>query len=184
LQILGTSFVGADGAEAEGLALLDCRTARSTSASAKRAVGELVVDPDRALGLPPLSGYENHGSVTTVGPAAAPIGRVRSGVGNGDGTDGAWAGRVLGTYLHGPVLARNPALADLMLAWVVGSLQPLDDVDSEELRSERLRAAPAEASEGSESRLGPTGRLGGWLGKTGSRLGRAGRRAPDAFGRR
>ena len=41
-------------------------------------------------------------------------------MGNGDGTEGAWAGRVLGTYLHGPALVRNPALADLLLTWVAG----------------------------------------------------------------
>ncbi|MBO0732667.1 MAG: glutamine amidotransferase [Acidimicrobiaceae bacterium] len=148
LQILGTSFVGADGVDADGLGLLDCRTTRPTRPGAKRAVGELVVEPDTALGVPLLTGYENHGGITTLGAGAVPIGRVQTGVGNGDGTDGAWAGRVLGSYLHGPVLARNPALADLLLSWVVGPLQPLDDLDSEELRSERLRAAPAEASDG------------------------------------
>ncbi len=147
LQILGTSFVGADGGEAEGLGLLDCRTGRPVARTARRAVGELVVDADPRLGLPLLTGYENHGGITTLGPGVSPIGRVRTGVGNGDGTDGAWSGRVLATYLHGPVLARNPALADRLLGWVVGPLDPLDDGDSDELRAERLRAAPSEASD-------------------------------------
>jgi CobQ-like glutamine amidotransferase family enzyme len=64
-------------------------------------------------------------------------------VGNGDGsgTDGVWAGRVVGTYLHGPVLARNPALADLLLGWSVGELAPLDDREEEALRAERLLLA-------------------------------------------
>ncbi|AHH95396.1 hypothetical protein KALB_2027 [Kutzneria albida DSM 43870] len=44
-----------------------------------------------------------------------------TGIGNGDGTEGAHQGRVVGTYLHGPVLARNPALADLLLEWAVGN---------------------------------------------------------------
>ena len=72
---------------------------------------------------------------------------VRHGVGNGDGsgTDGVWAGRVIGTYLHGPVLARNPALADRLLAWVVDDLEPLDDSESLGLRQERLTAAAAPA---------------------------------------
>ena len=48
-----------------------------------------------------------------------------TGVGNGDGTEGAYAGRVLGTYLHGPVLVRNPGLADLLLSWAAGPLPPL-----------------------------------------------------------
>jgi CobQ-like glutamine amidotransferase family enzyme len=140
LQILGTSFVGPDGVEADGLALLDCSTRRRAG---PRAVGEIVVDPDPEMGLPALTGYENHAGATSVGPGSTPLGRVVHGVGNGDGsgTDGVRSGRVLGTYLHGPVLARNPALADHVLSSVVGELAPLDDSESEELRQERLAAA-------------------------------------------
>ena len=71
-----------------------------------------------------------------------PLGRVVHGVGNGggDGTEGAMAGRILATYMHGPALARNPALADLLLSWVAGSeLSPLDDTEVDELRAERMR---------------------------------------------
>lgn len=146
MQVLGESFVyGPEGEEAEGLGLLDCRTLRGAG---RRAVGELAVLPAPELGLPVLSGYENHAGMTLLGPGARPLGRVRSGVGNGDGsgTEGAMAGRVLGTYLHGPVLARNPELADLLLAWVLGPLQPLDDSESDGLRAERLAAAAREAS--------------------------------------
>jgi CobQ-like glutamine amidotransferase family enzyme len=147
LQILGTSFVGPDGVETTGLGLVDCVTQRGTG---PRAVGEIVVEPDSALGLPSLTGYENHAGVTRVGSAATAMGRVRCGVGNGDGsgTDGVWAGRVVGTYLHGPVLARNPALADRVLGWVVGELAPLDDADHLALRGERLAAATASRSRG------------------------------------
>jgi CobQ-like glutamine amidotransferase family enzyme len=45
------------------------------------------------------------------------------------------------TYLHGPVLARNPALADLLLSWVTGPLPPIDDDAADRLRAERLAAA-------------------------------------------
>jgi CobQ-like glutamine amidotransferase family enzyme len=140
LQILGASFVGPDGVEADGLALLDCSTRRGVG---PRAVGEMVVEPDPGLGLPVLTGYENHAGATSVGPGSTPLGRVVHGVGNGDGSgmDGVRSGRVLGTYLHGPVLARNPALADHVLSSVVGELAPLDDSESEELRRERLAAA-------------------------------------------
>jgi CobQ-like glutamine amidotransferase family enzyme len=140
LQILGTSFVGPDGVQADGLSLVDCSTRRGTGS---RAVGEIVVDPVAPLALPALSGYENHAGVTSIGPGASPAGRVRHGVGNGDGsgTDGVWAGRVFGTYLHGPVLARNPALADLLLRWAVGELAPLDDREEQALRAERLALA-------------------------------------------
>ncbi len=143
LQILGTTFVGPDGIEAGGLGLVDCRSVRGP---AGRAVGELVVDPDPSLGLPALTGYENHGALTTVVAPDRPAGTVRSGVGNGDGTDGVIASGIFGTYLHGPVLARNPALADLLLTWVVGDLDPLDDRESEGLRAERLGVAASQAS--------------------------------------
>jgi hypothetical protein len=141
LQILGTSFVGPDGVETDGLGLVDCRTVRGDG---PRAVGELVVDPDPESGLPTLSGYENHGGRTLLGDGARAAGAVRVGVGNGVGDrrlDGVWSGQVWGSYLHGPALARNPALADLVLGWVVGALEPLDDRVSEALRHERLGAA-------------------------------------------
>ena len=118
------------------------------------------------LGLPPLSGYENHAGVTSVGPGASPSGRVRRGVGNGDGSgaDGVWAGRVFGTYLHGPVLARNPALADLLLQWAVGDLAPLDDREEQALRAERLAVAGGRRTLGgprSWQLMGRRWRLGG-----------------------
>ncbi|MGC8513787.1 MAG: type 1 glutamine amidotransferase [Acidimicrobiales bacterium] len=140
LQILGKEFAGPDGESRSGVGLLDC----STSPGRRRAVGELAVEPALGLGLSrTLSGYENHAGVTTVGPGAEPLGVVVAGVGNSSdsGVDGARAGRVLGTYMHGPALARNPDLADLLLGWVVGPLEPLDDTDAEELRRRRLSAA-------------------------------------------
>ena len=101
--------------------------------------------------LPPLTGFENHSAVTTLGPGSRRLAQVVRGVGNGsgDGTEGAWSGRVLGTYLHGPVLARNAALADLLLGWAMSTsdgpapLAPLDDAEETALRRERLRAAEA-----------------------------------------
>jgi CobQ-like glutamine amidotransferase family enzyme len=67
---------------------------------------------------------------------------VRSGVGNGDaGADGAVQGSVVATYLHGPALARNPALADHLLSQVVGALPAIDDSEENELRRERFSAA-------------------------------------------
>ena len=149
-QILGHSFFGPDGAARPGLGLLDCTTARRAS---PRIVGEILVEPDpgtwgggggREPSLPALSGYENHAGLTDLGPAAVALGRVDVGVGNGDGTEGARQGRVVGTYLHGPVLARNPALADRILSWFAGELEPLDDSEITELRQERRQFVAAE----------------------------------------
>jgi lipid II isoglutaminyl synthase (glutamine-hydrolysing) len=152
LQVIGTSFVGPDGVDRPGLGLLDCVSVRG---GRQRAVGELVVEPTAESSLPLLTGYENHGGVTQLGPGARPAGRVRTGIGNGagDGTDGAVSGRIWGTYQHGPVLARNPALADHLLSLVVGPLEPLDDRESEALRRERLRAVLGGARRGAASRI-------------------------------
>jgi hypothetical protein len=97
------------------------------------------------VGLPTLTGFENHGAVTELGSGARPIGAVEVGTGNKDGTvEGAVAGHVWGTYLHGPVLARNPQLADLLLSWVVGPLSPLDDSEPDALHAERCEHGFAE----------------------------------------
>ena len=139
-QLLGTSFVGPDGTAHDGLGMLDVATVRGDGS---RRVGEIVVEPDADLGLPELTGYENHACVTALGPEARALGKVSVGYGNdsGDGSEGAVAGRIVGTYLHGPVLARNPALADYFLSAIIGPLAPLDDAEVEALRAERLAAA-------------------------------------------
>ncbi len=136
-QIVGRTFPGAAGDPHEGLGLLEIDTAKGTG---PRAVGEVLVDPTGVEQVPALMGFENHGGVTALAEGAAPLGRVTAGVGNGDGSEGAVRGRVVGTYMHGPVLARNPVLADVLLAWALGddALAPLDDSASEQLREERL----------------------------------------------
>jgi CobQ-like glutamine amidotransferase family enzyme len=140
LQLLGEVFPGRDGVPVEGLGILDLRTERGTV----RAIGEVVAEVDPDLGIGRLTGFENHLGVTRVGPSATPLAAVVAGRGNGaDGVEGAHRGRVVGTYLHGPVLARNPALADLLLGWVVGPLAPLDIPEVESLRAERLVAGVA-----------------------------------------
>jgi len=122
---------------------LDVETVKGTG---RRAVGEVLVEPTGLPGLPLLTGFENHGGRTSLLPdgATVALGTVSAGVGNGggDGSEGAVRGHVVGTYLHGPVLARNPALADLLLSWALdeAALCPLDDTAAEDLRAERLAA--------------------------------------------
>jgi lipid II isoglutaminyl synthase (glutamine-hydrolysing) len=141
-QLLGAQFGGEEGQPLPGLEILDIRSGRGE----RRGVGEILADVDPALSVPRLTGFENHQGVTHVGPQAKPLARVTLGVGNGDGTEGAYAGRVLGTYLHGPALVRNPALADLLLGWAIGPLPRLDP-DKEEwtsrFREQRLAAVPS-----------------------------------------
>ncbi|SCG63264.1 type 1 glutamine amidotransferase [Micromonospora inositola] len=141
-QLLGTSFF-AKGTKCAGLELLDLSSDRGPT----RAVGELAGEVDPRLGVPALSGFENHGGRTHLGPGVSPLARVTAGVGNDGATEGAWRGKLLGTYSHGPALARNPALADLLLRWATGvhQLPTLDDTWSERLRSERRAAVAAAA---------------------------------------
>jgi hypothetical protein len=139
LQIMGRSSTDVSGRERAGLGLLDL----TTRPLPRRAVGEIVTSPAAigGLGQQPLSGFENHRGGTTLGGDARPLAQVVSGVGNGDGTEGVVAGHIVGTYLHGPVLARNPALADHLLTLATGwSLEPLRLDDIDELRRERLAA--------------------------------------------
>jgi len=137
LQILGRSMSDASGHHYPGLDLLDITTAPGR----QRAVGE-VIATCTVPGIGSLTGFENHRGVTTLGPGTAPLGRVITGTGNGTGegttryrTEGVFTDRIIGTYLHGPVLARNPALADHILHKVTGQVMPaLDLPDQAALR--------------------------------------------------
>lgn len=136
-QVLGERFTGTDGAEHTGVGLLDARTALGPLVE-----GPVVTRPNAVLGLPALSGYETHRGRTTLGPGASAFADLEIGTGNGEGTDGAVAGRVIGTYLHGPLLARNPELADLLLTWATGAaLEPCDLGFAEEVRRRRIAEA-------------------------------------------
>lgn len=144
-QILGHEFINDLGEREAGLGLLDVI---STRGEGERCVGDVLGDIDPQLGLPPLTGFENHQGITHLGPSARPFARTRIGKGNGtgDGTEGAFNDTVFGTYMHGPVLARNPLIADLLLklALDVNALPPVDDRWYEALRNERIAAATAQ----------------------------------------
>ncbi len=136
LQILGHTMRDRAGRDHPGLGVLDVATAPGR----RRAVGEITttcVIP----GVGQLAGFENHQGITTLGPGAAPLGTVITGIGNGTRdhtgrpTEGVLTGRVIGTYLHGPVLARNPALADHLLTAITGTqMPPLELPDQAALR--------------------------------------------------
>jgi lipid II isoglutaminyl synthase (glutamine-hydrolysing) len=130
-QLLGHRYVRVDGSEVRGLGLLDVTTTAGTGRIVGRVSARASFD-DRSFDV---SGFENHAGRTFLGLAASPLCSVPKGAGNNgiDGTEGAVNGRVVGTYLHGPVLPTAPAFADALLvralARVTGGapLRPLDD---------------------------------------------------------
>lgn len=133
-QLLGAYYQPAEGERLPGVGVLDAHTL----AGPRRLIGNVVLD---APGLGTLVGFENHSGQTFLGPGCRALGRVRPRRGGGnngrDGTEGAVHHHCVGTYLHGSVLPKNPALADFLLggalrrrygAAAAGALlQPLDD---------------------------------------------------------
>lgn len=122
----------------DGLGLYDGHTAPTGS----RWVGEAVLDVSLGspgAGVGPVCGFENHGASTSLGAGERPFGTVRIPAGESR-TDGVVAGSLVGTYLHGPVLVRNPALADHLLSMVVGDLGPVERDLAAELHRARLAA--------------------------------------------
>ncbi|RJO77969.1 glutamine amidotransferase [Nocardia panacis] len=140
IQVLGQWYETSAGERVDGVGLFDVTTAPQV----KRAIGEVTTTPVLDGLTAPLTGFENHRGGTKLGGDAAPLARVTRGIGNGvgDGLEGVVQGSVLGTYLHGPALARNPELADFLLCRALGvtELPPLDLPEVEQLRRERLRA--------------------------------------------
>ncbi|WP_460743596.1 type 1 glutamine amidotransferase [Mariniluteicoccus endophyticus] len=140
-QILGHTFGVGDADELRaGLGLLDVTTTRGPL----RAVGEVLhrwTGPGAPSGDEAyLTGFENHGGYTHLGADATPLATREIGVGNDDsGTEGAVQGTVIGTYPHGPILPRNPALADHLLELALGhEIDPLPNANHDELRRRRI----------------------------------------------
>jgi CobQ-like glutamine amidotransferase family enzyme len=122
-----------------GAGLLDLRTVRAddgvANKGADRLIGNVAIEVE--LGPTPekrvLAGFENHGGRTYLGPAAQALGKVIRGYGNNgeDGREGARAGTVIGTYLHGPLLPKNVWFADWLIETALGLEQPLSSLDDE-----------------------------------------------------
>ena len=133
-QLLGRGYRGRDGSEMLGVGLFP----HETVAGERRLIGDVLLDCELEPGLRrTVAGFENHAGRTKLDAGAEPLGRVIAGFGNDgeSGFEGCRVGRALGTYLHGPLLPRNPWLADLLLSWAIahasGSepmpLEPLPD---------------------------------------------------------
>jgi lipid II isoglutaminyl synthase (glutamine-hydrolysing) len=133
-QLLGRGYRGFHGEDMPGIGLLPLETV----AGERRMIGDVLLECQLEPGEKrTLAGFENHAGRTRLDPGAEPLGRVLAGFGNDgeSGFEGCRAGRVVGTYLHGPLLPRNAWLADWLLAQALAhrtggqpeELEPLPD---------------------------------------------------------
>jgi lipid II isoglutaminyl synthase (glutamine-hydrolysing) len=146
-QLLGRYYAPAEGPRIQGIEVLDA----VTEAGPTRFIGHVAVDCDFGDGgRGQLIGLENHSGRTHLGSGAEPLGRVLAGGGNNgeDGTEGARYREVYATYLHGPVLPKNPWLADHLISRALahrytdcGPLAPLTDQAEAQAHAAALRLA-------------------------------------------
>jgi lipid II isoglutaminyl synthase (glutamine-hydrolysing) len=148
-QLLGRFYRDRSGAELPGIGLLP----HHTVAGERRMIGDVLLECELDPGVAwTLAGFENHAGRTYLEEGAEPLGRVLAGFGNNgeDGLEGCRLAGAVGTYLHGPLLPRNPWLADWLLVHAIAhrtgeapELEPLpDDFESSAQRvsAERARA--------------------------------------------
>ena len=132
-QLLGRSYRDLHGADLPGIGVFPF----DTVAGDTRMIGDVLLECELEPGRRrTLAGFENHAGRTRLDPGAQPLGHVVAGFGNDgeSGWEGCRVGRAVGTYLHGPLLPRNPWLADWLLAQAlahrygeVPELEPLAD---------------------------------------------------------
>ena len=136
-QLLGHSYLMGD-EEVRGLSLVDLYTDRGSP----RLIGNIAVKS--RISPQPVVGYENHGGRTHLGAGVEAMGEVLYGHGN-DGTtgqEGCLYKNVMGTYVHGPLLPKNPGVADYLISHALerrygtAELEPLDD--TEELAANKV----------------------------------------------
>jgi len=153
-QLLGRSYRDFHGIDLPGIGLFPLETV----AGERRMIGDVLLECELEPGEKrTLAGFENHAGRTRLDADALPLGRVVSGFGNDgeSGFEGCRAGRVVGTYLHGPLLPRNPWLADWLLAQALahrlgsGEAPPLEPLPDElEGRAHEVSAGRARSRGG------------------------------------
>jgi CobQ-like glutamine amidotransferase family enzyme len=152
-QLLGRFYRDRSGEEQPGASVFPLHTV----AGERRMIGDVLLECELEPGeRRTLAGFENHAGRTILEEGAEPLGRVLAGFGNDgeSGYEGCRLGRALGTYLHGPLLPRNPWLADWLLARAVARstggepprFQPL--ADELEAQAHAVSAARARARGG------------------------------------
>jgi lipid II isoglutaminyl synthase (glutamine-hydrolysing) len=151
-QLLGRFYRDRSGAELPGIGLLP----HYTVAGERRMIGDVLLECELEPGeRRPLAGFENHAGRTYLDAGSEPLGRVVAGFGNNgeDGFEGSRLGSAVGTYLHGPLLPRNPWLADWLIAQALarrlGEAPELPELpDDFESAAQRVSAERARARGG------------------------------------
>jgi CobQ-like glutamine amidotransferase family enzyme len=144
-QLLGRFYRDRAGVQLPGVGLLPLHTV----AGDRRMIGDVLIECELESGKRrTLAGFENHAGQTHLDPGATPLGRVIAGFGNNgeSGYEGCRLGRAVGTYLHGPLLPRNPWLADWLLAQAIGHATGGDAAQLEPLEDDLEREAHAISS--------------------------------------
>jgi CobQ-like glutamine amidotransferase family enzyme len=146
-QLLGRTYRDLHGCDLPGIGLFPF----DTVAGDTRMIGDVLLECELEPGVHrTLAGFENHAGRTRLDPGAQPLGRVVAGFGNDgeSGWEGCRVGRAIGTYLHGPLLPRNPWLADWLLAQALAhrlgdppKLAPLADELEDEAHAVSARRA-------------------------------------------
>jgi len=147
-QLLGRFYRDVAGTELPGIGLLPVHT----FAGERRMIGDVLLETE----LGPIAGFENHAGRTYLDEGAEPLGRVVSGFGNDgrSGYEGCRLLRAIGTYLHGPLLPRNPQLADWLLQEAIAHRTGGEAPQFEPLADELEAQALAVAAERARSRGG------------------------------
>lgn len=144
-QLLGRGYRGRGGAWMTGAGVFPLETV----AGERRMIGDVLLECELEPGRRfTVAGFENHAGRTYLDPGARALGRVVAGFGNdgSSGAEGCTVQRAIGTYLHGPLLPRNPELADLILSWALAHAGGDDPEPLEPLPDELERTAHAVAS--------------------------------------
>ena len=130
-QLFGERYVDSDEGVLPGIGMFRMET-RHPGEGAERAIGNVLLQTD----FGEVVGFENHGGRTWLGDGQEPFGTVVEGRGNngGDGSEGARVANAIGTYLHGSLLPKNPAVTDFLIGKALArrygeraTLAPLDD---------------------------------------------------------
>ncbi len=151
-QLAGHGYTATDGSRMPGIGILDAET----TAGPTRLIGDILIEASLDEAVCEVAGFENHAGRTTLGSGSRPLGKVLAGHGNDgiSGYEGAVYRHAIGTYLHGPLLPRNPWLADHILMWALAhrtgaavTLEPLDDTLEDAARAVAAGRARGERRE-------------------------------------